>query len=203
MEIWQDGGLLWPLAAFFAGSIPFGLLMGKMKGVDLRSRGSGNIGATNVARTLGKGYGLATLSADIAKGLVPVLAASLYFEADAGSPVWIVLTAVAAVLGHCFSIFLGLRGGKGVATAAGAYLALCPLAVAALAVAFFLVVKRWGYVSAGSITAATLAPILMYVICPGSPGWVAAAALAPVILYRHRENIVRLLKGEEKGWKKG
>jgi len=119
-----------PASAYLLGSIPFGLLLARMRGVDVRSVGSGNIGATNVTRALGKGFGLLTFCADLSKGFVPVLVCRAVLPAGLETQTILALTGFGAVLGHCFPVFLGFRGGKGIATASGVFLGICPLALA-------------------------------------------------------------------------
>ncbi len=186
--------VLWFLAGYLVGGIPFGLILSRtLKGVDPRTVGSGNIGATNVIRAAGPAVGILTGVLDIAKALVPVWLAQHY-----GGPhlaIWMVL---AAVLGHCYTPYLGFRGGKGVASAFGAFIAFdIRIAAAAFGVwLVFLLVFR--YVSLASLAAALtmfLATLFLYrydlVFA-----WVALA-VALVIWIRHRSNIVRLLRGEE------
>ncbi|NIA08601.1 MAG: glycerol-3-phosphate 1-O-acyltransferase PlsY [Nitrospiraceae bacterium] len=194
--------IIWPILAYLIGSIPFGLVLAHARGIDLRKYGSGNIGATNVARVTGKGWGLLTLVADLSKGLLPVIACKYAVSGSPDPYFWIACTGLAAVLGHCYSIFLGLHGGKGVATATGVFLGICPKAVGIATVIFVLVVKKWGYVSLGSLTTAALMPILLYLFCPTLAFESMALGIAIVIWIRHRDNIKRLIRSEEKGWRK-
>src|SRR5512142_1162952 len=130
------------IAAYLLGSIPTGLLLGKALGVDIRAAGSGNIGATNVYRTLGRKVGVLTLVGDCLKGVIPVVVAKAL-----GLPVlWVGIVGLAAFLGHVYTVFLGFKGGKGVATALGVFLAAAPLAVLAALGVFILVVYRWRYI---------------------------------------------------------
>ncbi len=193
---------IWPIAAYILGSIPFGLLVAKTKGVDLRRHGSGNIGATNVARVIGKTYGLITLLADVSKGLLPVLGCRLWAESLTDTQFVMSLTGLAAVTGHCFPVFLGFRGGKGVATAAGVFLGLCPKAFAFAAAGFIAAVKISGYVSLGSLATSILLPLLMHLFCPGQFVEPMAWTIAIIIWFRHQDNIKRLISGQEKSWKK-
>ncbi len=194
--------MFWPALAYLLGSIPFGIIIAKAKGIDLRRHGSGNIGATNVARVVGRTYGLVTLAADMAKGLGPVLGC-MYLAGDVREPGFVLaVTALAAVAGHCFSVFLGFKGGKGVATAAGVFLALCPWALA-LAAAVFLAMVRWsGYVSMGSLAASAVLPLFLYALCPDPYLEPMSWSIAIMIWFRHKDNIQRLLTGKEKGWRK-
>lgn len=188
------------LAAYLIGSIPTGVLLARLKGVDPRATGSGNIGATNVARSAGKALGLATLVLDAAKGALPVLAADalVLTGADPATARYApVVAALGAVVGHVFPITLGFRGGKGVATALGALAALAPgslvLPLLAFAVAFG--VSRW--VSLGSIAAAMAAPVGS--MLAGYPPLVTLAItlMALLILFRHRDNMERIRAGTE------
>ncbi len=190
-----------PLVGYLLGTIPTGLLIGLSQGIDVRTRGSGNIGATNVARVVGAKWGIITLVADLLKGLVPVLLARyLTANTDMG-PLVLSLTGFFAVAGHCFSIFLGFRGGKGVATAVGVFLAICPLAVAGGFLVFFASMKRWNIVSVASLLSSLSMPILIYFICPVSSFEIMALAIAIVIWFKHMDNIKRLLQGTEKRFK--
>jgi glycerol-3-phosphate acyltransferase PlsY len=179
--------------AFAVGSIPFGVLVARALGVDVRRAGSGNIGATNVARTAGKAAGLLTLALDAAKGAAPVALADV-FGADAGTRA---LVGLAAILGHVFSPLLGFRGGKGVATAAGAFAVLAP-APLAVALGFFAVTfAARRIVSLASLVAA-VALISATVALDGRPAIIVLAALvAAVVFVRHRGNIARLRRGAE------
>jgi glycerol-3-phosphate acyltransferase PlsY len=180
-------------AAFLLGSLPTGFLVGKYLGVDIRTLGSGNIGTTNIGRMLGKRAGLVTFSGDLLKGLLAVVALR-----SAVNPTFL---ALAAVTGHCFSPFLRFRGGKGVATAFGAFLGLAPLAATASFLAFLLVVWWTRYVSLGSIVGALLFPLLYLSLPPRPLLWdeaLAVIAVSTTILIRHRSNIRRLRQGSER-----
>ena len=149
---------LTPLLGFLLGSIPFGLLMGKLKGIDIRKHGSGNIGATNVFRTLGKPCGITCLLLDFAKGLVPVLIAirvvePMMIEQQSSAQSIIVLTAFAAIMGHNYSPWIGFKGGKGIATSAGAFGALTPLPLLIALGSWILFFAITRYVSVASIVA--------------------------------------------------
>ncbi len=185
-----------PLLAYLLGSIPFGYLIVRwQKGIDVRSTGSGSIGATNVMRNLGLIGFVATFLLDFAKGAAAVLLAARW---TGHAPLWIAAGAFAAVVGHCFPVWLKFRGGKGVATAAGVFFVLAPIQVG-IAVAIFVVVLALGrYVSLGSIIAVGAFPVLLQVqIHPPRVVVVGAAACAAVIIARHQSNIRRLLKGTE------
>lgn len=189
-----------PVAAYLLGSIPFGLLLAKLFGTaDIRKAGSGNIGATNVARVAGPVAGILTLLLDAGKGALAVLLAVRLAE---GSSLWLMLAGICALLGHCFPIWLGFRGGKGVATAAGVFLVLCPLACLGAALLFLLVVGYWRFVSLGSISAAAAIPLLMYFFwaphhAPPHPITFGSLAAALLIIYKHEGNIQRLAHGSE------
>jgi len=192
--------VLW-MGAFFLGAVPFGLIMAELRGgVDLRTQGSGNIGAANVARTLGTKLGLLTLVLDMGKGLVPVLATLALFGQN--KPIIAAGTGLAAFLGHLFSPFLRFKGGKGVATALGVLLALTPLAVIPALLVFVAVTARWGYVSAGSLSAALVAPAAAFVLGYAPTYWGLGLCIAALIFLRHRENLGRLIRGQEKKWRK-
>ena len=181
------------LFAYLLGSVPTGFLLGSLAGVDVRKAGSGNVGATNVARVAGKKHGFLTLLGDTAKGFVPVfLALQLGLGAAATG-----LVALAAFSGHLYPIFLKFQGGKGVATALGALLALAPAATLVLVIIFSLVAAASRIVSLASIVAAGAAPAVIgfFGYPPASTG--ASLAMAVIIIWRHRANIERLRAGVE------
>ena len=181
------------VAAYLLGSVPSGFIFAARAGVDVRRAGSGNIGATNVTRVLGKGLGLLTLIADVAKGLVPVLLAQSLDVAD-----WaIAVIAAAAFLGHLYPVFLKFQGGKGVATAFGSLLAIAWPATLVLIVVFAVVVVSSRRVSLASITAATAAPFVLWALFY-PPAFIGLGVfLATMIILRHRANIRRLIAGIE------
>lgn len=192
------GAFLWPALAYILGSISFGSLVAKnLCGVDPRAEGSGNTGATNIARLCGAKYGAIVLALDLAKGAVPV-ALALVFTQGAFVPS---LTALAAVVGHVYSVFLGFKGGKAVATTIGVFLPLAPLQTMAAMAVCGLVIKASGFVSLGSLTLVTALPALLVVTAEWAYLPVALAIMA-LVFHRHRDNIQRLAKGEEKTWKK-
>jgi len=174
--------------AYLLGSVPTGFILGYLAGVDVRRVGSGNVGATNVARVAGKWLGLLTLLGDAAKGFVPVLIA---LRIDLGAAVT-GLAALAAFLGHLYPLFLKFQGGKGVATALGALLALAPAATGILLLVFLIVALATRIVSLASIVAAGTAPVAIWFL--GYPDVLVGVTLlmALMIIWRHRENIQRL-----------
>ena len=182
--------------AYILGSIPFGyLLVRGKKGIDVRATGSGSTGATNVMRSLGAAGFVATLLLDLSKGFAAVHIASRITSED---PRWIAAAAVGAIIGHCFPVWLNFRGGKGVATALGVFLALAPREVGIAFGVFILLVAAFRYVSLGSMLAAAVFPLLYYLLRHPPMLLVAASgASAAIIIARHHENIVRLLNGTE------
>ena len=180
-------------AAYLLGSIPTGLLLGKAYGIDVRKEGSGNIGATNLYRTVGRKVGIITLIGDCLKGLIPVVAVK-YCMLPADYAAWVGL---AAFCGHVFSVFLKFRGGKGVATALGVFLALAPLAVAIAVAVFATLMLVWRYVSLGSIGAAAIMPVAVALLGGNGVLIVVTLLIAIIVVARHRENILRLLAGTE------
>lgn len=180
-------------ATYLLGSIPFALIIGRMHGVDIRQHGSGNVGATNVVRVLGKGPGILCFVLDFLKGALPVWGA-LWLNL----PLWgVLLVAAASILGHSRSVFLRFTGGKSVATGAGTVVALAPLAgIGALAV-WGVVFLASRIVSLASLAAAVALPALMALTRQPWETVVYAAVVALYVVIRHRSNIQRLLKGEE------
>jgi len=189
-------GLLTTLIAYLLGSIPFGyLIVHWQRGIDVRATGSGSIGATNVMRNLGIMGFVATFILDAGKGLLAVLLAS---KMTSENPTWVAAAAFAAVLGHCFPVWLKFRGGKGVATGVGVFIALAPWQVVLVLVIFAVVVAIWRYISLGSIVATAAFPVLVYLMKhPPIQVVVGAAGAAVIIIARHQANIARLLKGTE------
>jgi acyl phosphate:glycerol-3-phosphate acyltransferase len=192
---------IFPLFGYLLGAVPFGLLYGKLAGIDIRSQGSGNIGATNATRLLGKKIGGLTLVSDILKALLPMFLAAWLLQGHPDQRLWILLTGTAAFLGHCFPVYLKFRGGKGVATALGLHLYLAPLPTLAGVVIFLVTLRLSGFVSLGSITAAAALPLLIWLAGGAKELCLASALIAVVIWFKHYENIARLLRGTEKGWK--
>jgi len=205
---------VFPVAAYLVGSIPFGVVIARSRGIDLRARGSGNIGATNVGRVMGPRWGVLCFVLDTLKGFLPVLVVGLHVRASGRSVPAIVDQAAwlavgfAVIAGHVFSLYLRFRGGKGVATSLGLLLGFFPYftwaGLAALAV-WILTVLIWRYVSLASVAAATAFPLLFVLVCILA-GWSVldiwpllafAVVVAALVVVRHRSNIARLLAGTE------
>lgn len=185
------------MAAYLLGSIPTGLLLGKIWGVDVRKEGSGNIGATNLYRTVGRSVGVMTLVGDCLKGVLPVLLAKYY-----GLPhQYVALIGLAAFCGHVFSVFLKFRGGKGVATALGVFLVLSPVAVALALAVFVGLMLVWRYVSLGSIMAAALMPLAVALLGSDRTTFLVTLSISVVVIVKHHGNIRRLLEGSENRFK--
>jgi glycerol-3-phosphate acyltransferase PlsY len=184
------------LAAYLLGAIPFGYLIYRGRtGKDIRGEGSGNIGATNVARVAGKAAGVVTLALDVGKGF---LAVELVAWASNHNAVWMSAGAVAVLVGHMFPVFLGFRGGKGVASAVGAFAALAPWAVVVTMIAFVLLMAIWRYVSLGSIVSAALFPAAAWWIYHPPLGQTIGSSVAAILIIgKHHANIGRLLAGKE------
>ena len=189
-------GVLAVLTAYLVGAVPVGFLIARAWGVaDIRGHGSGNIGATNVLRTAGRAPAVLTLLGDVAKGYLAVTAAA----AVAGGEPWpVALAGAAAIVGNCWSIFLGFRGGKGVATGLGAFLNLVPWAVLPAAVVWLVITLSFRYVSLGSVLAALCVPLGVLMLGYPAPRVAACAAGAAIVILRHHENIGRLLAGNER-----
>ena len=179
--------------SYLIGSVPTGYLLGKLRGVDVRTIGSGNVGATNVARAVGKSQGIITLIADAAKGYLPVFMA---LQLGQGS-LTVGLTAIAAFLGHLYPLFLNFQGGKGVATGFGALLALAPMATMVLVVVFVLTVVATRIVSLGSLATAVAAPLSLWLFHQPPVIVAMGCFLGAMVIIRHRANIQRLLAGTE------
>jgi acyl phosphate:glycerol-3-phosphate acyltransferase len=179
--------------AYLLGSVPTGYILGSLAGVDVRKAGSGNVGATNVARVVGKRHGIFTLVADIAKGFVPVVVALHLGLTSAAT----VLVGVAAFLGHLYPVFLRFQGGKGVATALGVFLGLSPWATLVLMPIFVLVILATRVVSLSSMVAAASAPIVFWLLTSSPILTGTSVFIALMIILRHRGNIQRLLSGTE------
>lgn len=188
--------ILWIAITYCIGSVPFGLVFAKtFCHIDPRTAGSGNVGATNVSRLCGTGWGVATLACDLLKGTLPVAIIMHY----SGSELAWTLTALAAILGHLYSCFLGFKGGKAVATSIGVLIPLAFWQLLAAVVLCLLLIWRSGFVSLGSLALVTAMPILLAL-----SGKFSLLPLSLIILglvyWSHRENIRRLARGEEKTW---
>ena len=189
-------GFLFIVIAYLLGSIPFGYLLVRWKtGEDVRAKGSGNIGATNVLRTTGRAIGILTLALDIGKGFLAVWLAGRFCAAN---PFWMSAAALAVIAGHAYPVFLGFKGGKAVATFVGAFLCLTPWPLLATILIFAAVVAVTRFISAGSIIGAGVFPLGVFLIM--HPDWpvLAAALLASAfVIWRHKSNIGRLVAGTE------
>jgi glycerol-3-phosphate acyltransferase PlsY len=178
---------------YLLGSVPTGFILGSMAGVDVRKAGSGNVGATNVARVAGKRQGILTLIGDTAKGVVPVILA-LQMGANLTTTV---MAGAAAFVGHLYPVFLKFRGGKGVATALGVFVALAPVAALVLILMFIAIALSSRIVSVGSIATAMAAPLILWLFSYPPIVVGMAVFIAAAITLRHRSNIQRLLNGTE------
>ncbi|HSJ01078.1 MAG: glycerol-3-phosphate 1-O-acyltransferase PlsY [Verrucomicrobium sp.] len=208
MNIWVAAFLAIALA-YFCGSLPFGYWAGLLRGVDIRKHGSGNIGATNVIRVLGKKTGIPVFILDMLKGLLPTLYAQWWLSSLGAGPTFIttvaVICAAASVIGHSFTFWLGFKGGKGVATSAGAFLGLAPWALLVAIVVWVVVFFATRYVALASIFAAISLPISMFFIMLYGGGLNVGAyillalgvMMGLLVVVRHRSNIQRMLAGTE------
>jgi glycerol-3-phosphate acyltransferase PlsY len=191
------------LAAFLIGGIPFGYIAGRLRGLDLRREGSGNIGATNAIRVLGKAWGFPVFILDVLKAVVPLLLVRAWADQSPGlfpygEQCLLIAVAAAAVLGHNFCPYLGFKGGKGMATSGGVLLALMPWSCLACVVIWVLLFFTTRYVSVASIAAAALLPVATWFAYPGKYGFFVLAALLGILaIWRHRSNIQRLREGSE------
>jgi glycerol-3-phosphate acyltransferase PlsY len=190
--------ILLPLA-YLLGSVPWGVILTRIfSDVDIRSAGSGNIGAYNVFRIAGKRLGLMTLGGDLLKGAIPVLVGVFWLGvSDWKGEVLVSLIALSAFAGHLFPLFLGFKGGKGVATAAGCFLVISPIVFLVGVMVYVLVLCWRGYSSTGSLSAAAILPVAVWVSTNSVPLTGCALIMAAIIFVRHADNIRRLLKGTE------
>jgi acyl phosphate:glycerol-3-phosphate acyltransferase len=194
------------VASYLLGSIPFGYLAGEIAGVDVRKAGSGNVGATNVLRVLGKPYGYAVFALDFLKGLgavkISVLIAT-HVRPEWGSPeIFGIVAAASAVIGHCFPLWLKFRGGKGVATSAGALFGLMPLAMLVGVAIWLLIFWLTRYVSLASVIATAALPIVIAIVTRlnqsyGKALFYSSLCIAAVVIWRHHSNLSRLMRGRE------
>lgn len=189
--------------SYLIGAVPFGLVLSRSSNVDIRKSGSCNIGATNVARLLGKKMGVLTLLLDITKGFLPMYIAGLIIGDAQDRNLVVGLCGVATVLGHMYPVYLSFKGGKGVATGLGVFLYLAPLTVLFSLGIFIAAVGLSGFVSLGSLLASAAVPFWLYLLA--EPTWkiLVASFIGCMIWYKHAPNIKRLLSGTEKSWKKG
>jgi glycerol-3-phosphate acyltransferase PlsY len=190
--------------AYVLGSVPFGKIVAEKVGhIDIRKRGSGNIGATNVARELGVQWGFVTFLLDLLKGFIPVIAFAQYgHENGLAYEAGVSGVGLCALLGHLFSMFQGFRGGKGVSTALGVYLGITPLVCIPAILLFIVVVHRWDFISLGAIISAGTMPLFLWICGQTWPVIAMSIIMASLICLQHRENIQRLIRGEENRWKK-
>jgi glycerol-3-phosphate acyltransferase PlsY len=192
---------LWPLFFYLLGSIPTGYLIGKSKGIDVRRHGSGNIGATNVGRVMGRNWGLFAFACDFGKGFLALyLLRACVFPHDVSWSVELLLVVcgIAAILGHNYTPWLGFKGGKGIATSAGVLGALLPGALVIVFSLWAILVLIWRYVSLGSVMAAFALPLVTAYLYPREWVYLGLATLICVLaVWRHRSNIHRLLNGTE------
>ncbi|HEY4733420.1 MAG TPA: glycerol-3-phosphate 1-O-acyltransferase PlsY [Gemmatimonadaceae bacterium] len=187
------------IIAYLAGSIPSAYIAGKLRGVDLRQHGSGNLGATNVVRVLGRNTGIAVFFADLLKGFLPVYFLPMYTE-TLRPGLWALAYGVAAIFGHVKPVFLlGRGGGKGVATASGVFMALALVPMLITEVVWIIVFATTRYVSLASLAGAAALPIAIVALYrdPRSPVFIASVIIASFVFWTHRANIGRLRRGEE------
>ncbi len=201
MTRWWIAGL--PFASYLLGALPVGLWIGLFRGIDLREHGSRNIGATNAGRVLGRPMAYLVFVLDFLKGALPVVLARWLREESTPSMSWVVLCGVLAIVGHIFPVYLKFRGGKGVATAAGVFAALDPVATAVAFASWYLLLRVFAMVALSSLIAAWLFPFLIVLFHRGalqgerrSILWFSLA-VAVLITVSHRSNIARMLRGEE------
>lgn len=187
-------GVVWGVVAYLLGATPFGLLVAKARGVDIRAHGSGNIGATNVFRVVGKGWGVFTFLLDALKGFIP---AFFFPKLAQMEPEWGVLFGIIAILGHSFSVFLKFKGGKGVATSAGMLLGVAPAVIGIAFVCWVVCLFASRIVSLASIVAALAVVIAVWVLDQGLVINSVLTVLALLVIWLHRANIKRLMNGTE------
>ena len=194
-------GILCVALSYLLGAVPFGLVLSRGSGIDIRNQGSKNIGATNVTRLLGKKLGALTLLCDLLKGFLPMFVVGLALGESAGHEIIIAFCGAASVLGHMFPVYLGFKGGKGVATALGAFLYLAPLAVLGCLIVFLGAVYFSGFVSLGSLLGSL--SMLLWLPLLHVPAWKMWLAVFVVLMIwgKHYQNIGRLIRGTEKSWK--
>ncbi|MEK9657933.1 MAG: glycerol-3-phosphate 1-O-acyltransferase PlsY [bacterium] len=181
------------LLSYFLGALPFGLILSKLKGIDIRKVGSGNIGATNVYRNMGKTYGILVFILDALKGWFPT-----YLALQLTQNPWLHISiGIIAIVGHSFSIFVTFKGGKGVATAGGMLLALDPLVFLIIFPSTIIAIKLCNYVAPCSIAAAIITPLLLWVFKNPNAYIIPTSILSFMIILKHKSNIIRLIQGKE------
>ncbi len=192
--------IFFPIASYLLGSIPFGRLISRsVASIDITRRGSGNIGATNVARELGVTWGILTLVLDLLKGFVPAFIFGLFFpDFEIGQAI----VGLSALLGHQFSLYEQFQGGKGVATALGIYLAISPVPCLIALVLFMFTVYLTDFVSVGSMLSVSVMPLILVFFGKSNALIVASLIIATLVCFKHKDNIQRLVKGEERRWRK-
>jgi len=187
------------IAIYLIAAIPTGVVLSRlMGGEDVRQKGSGNIGATNVYRVAGKLAGVLTLVGDTLKGFLPLLAFKTWLEP---TPTQLGIASAIAILGHCYPVYLKFKGGKGVATALGIFLVISPKAVFFALIVFILTVAITRYISLGSVLAALSAPLVILLLNHQQPVFLATLFIAALVIWRHNSNIRRLLDGTENRFK--
>ncbi|MFC1892067.1 glycerol-3-phosphate 1-O-acyltransferase PlsY [Thermodesulfobacteriota bacterium] len=192
--------ILFSISAFILGSVPFGVIISRFTtGIDITKQGSGNIGATNVARSLGIKWGIVTLVLDFFKGFIPIYLCQKFFNWPEMS---ILIIGLTSLLGHQFSIFLKFRGGKGVSTVFGVFMAISPFTAIIAFLIFSGIVYRSDYVSLASIIAVSTTPILLLIEMKPIVYIIGGIVMAALICLKHKSNIQSLLKGEERRWRK-
>jgi len=195
------------ILSYFLGAIPTGYLIGKLKGIDIRQYGSGNPGTANVYRTLGKGPGIITFIVDFFKGFAPAFIAMHFFYIEGAIEFskghwWIPITAGAlAIVGHIWTVFLNFKGGKGVATSAGVFMAILPMPTFGAFISFAIAVWISGHISVGSMTASIILPILCFIYDASLPFRIMAISVCALIFYTHIPNIKRIMAGKELSYK--
>ena len=187
------------IVIYLIAAVPTGIVLARVMGYeDVRDKGSGNIGATNVYRVAGKLAGVLTLAGDILKGFLPLLACKTWLAPTSAQ---LGIACAMAIVGHCYPVYLKFRGGKGIATALGIFLVMSPIAVLGAAIVFGLTVATTRFISLGSVLAAMSAPLLVLMLNQPQPIFLATLFIAALIVWRHRSNIKRLMDGSEDRFK--
>ena len=187
------------IVIYLIAAVPTGIVLARVMGYeDVRDKGSGNIGATNVYRVAGKLAGVLTLAGDILKGFLPLLACKTWL---APSSAQLGIACAMAIVGHCYPVYLKFRGGKGIATALGIFLVMSPIAVLGAAIVFGITVATTRFISLGSVLAAMSAPLFVLMLNQPQPIFLATLFIAALIVWRHRSNIKRLMDGSEDRFK--